>query len=51
MIEYQVKDCKDVMSSIEFIVDNINEVMKLLDREDIKNMLQKNMIKYQVKDC
>jgi 6-phospho-3-hexuloisomerase len=51
MIKYQVKDCEDVISSMEFIMDNINEVVKLLDREDIKNMLQKNMIKYQVKDC
>lgn len=41
MIEYQVKDCEDVILSMEFIVDNINEVIKLLDREAIKNMLQK----------
>ncbi|WP_410509212.1 6-phospho-3-hexuloisomerase [Methanosarcina hadiensis] len=37
----QVKDCEDVILSMEFIVDNINEVIKLLDREAIKNMLQK----------
>jgi 6-phospho-3-hexuloisomerase len=41
MIKYQVKDCEDVISSMEFIMDNINEVMKLLDREAIKSMLQK----------
>lgn len=41
MIKYQVKDCEDVILSMEFIVDNINEVIKLLDREAIKNMLQK----------
>lgn len=37
----QVKDCEDVIVSMEFIVENINEVIKLLDREAIKNMLQK----------
>jgi 6-phospho-3-hexuloisomerase len=41
MIEYQVKDCKDVIVSMEFIVENIKEVIELLDREAIKNMLQK----------
>lgn len=37
----QVIDCEEVISSMEFIVENINEVIKLLDREAIKNMLQK----------
>ncbi|KKG09185.1 6-phospho 3-hexuloisomerase [Methanosarcina sp. 2.H.T.1A.6] len=37
----QVKDCEDVISSMEFIVENINEVIKLLDREAIICMLQK----------
>ncbi|HII81332.1 MAG TPA: SIS domain-containing protein, partial [Methanosarcina sp.] len=37
----QVKDCEDVILSMEFIVENINEVIKLLDREAIKKMLQK----------
>lgn len=41
MVKYQVKDCEDVILSMEFIVDNINEVIKLLDREAIRNMLQK----------
>ncbi|MDI9394155.1 MAG: 6-phospho-3-hexuloisomerase [Euryarchaeota archaeon] len=36
-----VKDCEDVISSMKSIVENINEVIKLLDREDIKKMLQK----------
>ena len=37
----QVKDCADVILSMEFIVENINEVINLLDREAIKKMLQK----------
>lgn len=37
----QVIDCEDVIKSMKFIVENINEVIKLLDREDIKSMLQK----------
>ena len=37
----QVKDCEHVISSMEFIVENINEVIKLLDREAIISILQK----------
>jgi 6-phospho-3-hexuloisomerase len=37
----QVKDCEDVISSMEFIMENINEVIKLLDREAIISILQK----------
>lgn len=40
IIEYQVNDCEDVILSMKSIVENINEVIKPLDREAIKNMIQ-----------
>lgn len=36
----QVKDCKDVILSMELIAENLNEVIKVLDREAIISMLQ-----------
>ena len=36
----QVKDYEDVVLSMELIVENLNEVVKMLDREAIKHMLQ-----------
>ncbi|MHC1755028.1 MAG: 6-phospho-3-hexuloisomerase [Methanosarcina sp.] len=36
----QVKDCEDVVLSMELIVENLNEVINMLDREAIKHMLQ-----------
>ncbi|MDY9926487.1 6-phospho-3-hexuloisomerase [Methanosarcina sp.] len=36
----QVKDCEDVVLSMKLIVENLNEVVKVLDREAIKHMLQ-----------
>lgn len=36
----QIINCEDVILSMELIVDNLNEVIKLLDREAIKRMLQ-----------
>ncbi|HIH75084.1 MAG TPA: 6-phospho-3-hexuloisomerase [Methanosarcina sp.] len=41
MNEYHVKDCDDVILSMELIAENLNEVIKVLDREAIINMLQK----------
>jgi 6-phospho-3-hexuloisomerase len=36
----QVKDCEDVVLSMGLIVENLNEVIKMLDREAIKHMIQ-----------
>lgn len=40
MKKEQVLDCEDVILSMELIADNLNEVIKVLDREAIKGMLQ-----------
>jgi len=39
----QVNDCKDVILSMELMVDNLSEVVKMLDCQAIESMLQKIM--------
>ena len=41
MKKIKVKDCEEVLSSMRFIIKNIEEVIDKLDREAIKVMLQK----------
>ncbi|TFH04435.1 MAG: 6-phospho-3-hexuloisomerase, partial [Methanosarcina sp.] len=36
----QVNDCEDVILSMELMVDNLNEVVEMLDRQAIISMLQ-----------
>lgn len=41
MKKVQVNDCEEVLSSMKMIAVNLSEIIDLLDKEDIKAMIQK----------